>query len=201
MKTVLCVALDSLEDMTVLPICITGEPVLHQVAEPVVDFDAELATLVDDMFATMEAAPGVGLAAPQIGIGKRLFVYDWTDADGTRTRGVAANPELWVSPPPIGVPDEDEEEGCLSIPGERFALKRADRAILRAQDGRGEHYELEASGWLARILQHEFDHLNGILYADRLDAFGTKGVQKAIKRNKWGVPGSSWLPGVDDLEG
>ena len=193
-------ALDTLEDMTVLPICITGEPVLHEVAEPVVDFDDALSTLVADMFETMEAAPGVGLAAPQIGIGRRLFVYDWTDADGTRTRGVAANPELWISPPPIGIPDEDEEEGCLSIPGERFALKRAERALLKAQDERGERYELEASGWLARILQHEFDHLDGILYADRLDAFGTKGVQKAIKRNKWGVAGITWMPGVDDLE-
>ncbi|WP_072313684.1 peptide deformylase [Agrococcus sp. Marseille-P2731] len=187
--------------MTVLPICITGEPVLHREAAPVVDFDAGLATLVEDMFETMEAAPGVGLAAPQVGIGSRLFVYDWTDEEGVRTRGVAANPELWISSPPLGVADDDEEEGCLSIPGERFALKRSERALLRAQDERGEHYELEASGWLARILQHEFDHLNGILYADRLDAFGTKGVQKAIKRNKWGGAGNAWLPGVDDLEG
>jgi len=187
--------------MTVLPICITGEPVLHRVAEPVTDFDAELATLVADMFATMEAAPGVGLAGPQVGIGKRVFVYDWTDEDGVQTRGVAVNPELWITPLPIGVPEDDDEEGCLSIPGERFALLRAERAILRAQDEHGEHYELEASGWLARILQHEFDHLDGVLYADRLDAFGTKGVQKAIKRNKWGDEGLSWLPGVDDLEG
>jgi peptide deformylase len=186
--------------MTVLPICITGEPVLHQVAEPIVAFDDTLATLVDDMFATMEAAPGVGLAAPQIGRGERVFVYDWTDEEGTRTRGVAVNPELWISPVPVGTPEDDEEEGCLSIPGERFALKRAERALLRAQDVHGEHYELEASGWLARILQHEYDHLNGLLYADRLDAFGTKGVQKAIKRNKWGVPGLTWMPGVDDLE-
>ena len=186
--------------MTVLHICITGEPVLHRVAAPIQNFDAELATLVDDMFATMEAAPGVGLAAPQIGLGKRLFVYDWTEADGTRIRGVAANPELWISPPPIGIPGEDDEEGCLSIPGERFALLRAERAILRAQDQHGEHYELEASGWLARILQHEYDHLDGILYADRLDAFGTKGVQKAVKRNKWGVEGLTWMPGVDDLD-
>ncbi|WP_206446890.1 peptide deformylase [Agrococcus sp. KRD186] len=186
--------------MTVLPIYITGEPVLHQAAEPVVAFDAELETLVADMFETMGSAPGVGLAAPQIGIGRRLFVYDWTDAEGMRTRGVAANPELWISPPPLGIPDEEDEEGCLSIPGERFALKRSDRAILHAQDEHGEHYELEASGWLARILQHEYDHLDGVLYADRLDAFGTKGVQKAIKKNKWGVPGLSWMPGVDDLE-
>ncbi len=186
--------------MTVLPICITGEPVLHRAAEPVTDFDEALQALVDDMFATMEAAPGVGLAGPQVGVGKRVFVYDWTDEDGVRTRGVAVNPELWISPPPIGVPEEDDEEGCLSIPGERFALLRAERAILRAQDERGEHYELEASGWLARILQHEFDHLDGVLYADRLDAFGTKGVQKAVKRNKWGVAGLTWMPGVDDLE-
>lgn len=187
--------------MTVLPICITGEPVLHRVAEPIRAFDDELQTLVADMFETMEAAPGVGLAAPQIGLAKRIFVYDWTDEEGVRTRGVAANPELWIAPPPVGIAEDDEEEGCLSIPGERFALKRSERAILRAQDEHGEHYELEASGWLARILQHEYDHLNGILYADRLDAFGTKGVAKAIKRNRWGVAGNSWLPGVDDLEG
>ena len=186
--------------MTVLSIRITGDPVLHRVADPVLAFDEELAALLDDMFETMEAAPGVGLAAPQIGLAKRLFVYDWTDAEGMRARGAAVNPELWISPPPVGIADDDEEEGCLSIPGERFALKRAERAILKAQDVAGEHYELEASGWLARILQHEFDHLNGILYADRLDAFGTKGVQKAIKRNRWGVDGLSWLPGVDDLE-
>jgi peptide deformylase len=186
--------------MTVLPICITGEPVLHRVAEPVTAFDATLATLVADMFATMEAAPGVGLAAPQVGVGKRVFVYDWTDGDGVRTRGVAVNPELWISPLPVGLPEDDEEEGCLSIPGERFGMKRAEQAILRAQDEHGEHFELEASGWLARILQHEFDHLNGVLYADRLDAFGTKGVQKAIKRNKWGTAGLTWMPGVDNLE-
>lgn len=186
--------------MTVLPIRITGEPVLHRPATDVTAFDDELATLVADMFETMEAAPGVGLAGPQVGVGKRVFVYDWTDEDGVRTRGVAVNPTLWISPLSIGVPDDDEEEGCLSIPGERFGLKRAERALLRAQDERGEAYELEASGWLARILQHEYDHLDGVLYADRLDAFGTKGVQKAVKRNRWGVPGNAWMPGVDDLD-
>ena len=87
------------------------------------------------MYETMDAAPGVGLAAPQVGVGLRLFVYDWVDDDGTHWRGVAINPELWISPPPVGEPDDDEEsEGCLSFPGERFAAATRRRAILRATD-------------------------------------------------------------------
>ena len=187
--------------MTVRPIRISGDPVLHTRAAEVTDFDAELATLIEDMFETMEAAPGVGLAAPQVGVPLRVFVYSWADDDGTLWRGTAVNPELLISPVPIGDPDEDaESEGCLSIPGERFPLRRAERALLRALDAGGTPYEIDADGWLARIFQHEFDHLDGILYADRLDAFGTKGVQKAVKRNKWGVEGLSWMPGIDDLD-
>ena len=99
----------------------------------------------------------------------RLFVYDWVDDDGTRWRGVAINPELWITPPPAGEADVDEEsEGCLSFPGERFPLRRAERAILRATDLDGKPFEIEAEGWLARIFQHEFDHLDGMLYVDRL---------------------------------
>ncbi|WP_309620231.1 peptide deformylase, partial [Salinibacterium sp.] len=121
--------------MPVLPIRITGEPVLHAIAEPVVAFDQTLRTLVDDMFETMAEAPGVGLAAPQVGVGLRLFVYNWIDDDEIQWRGVAINPELWLAPTPIGEPDDDEEsEGCLSLPGERFALRRSPRVILRATD-------------------------------------------------------------------
>ena len=186
-------ALDTLEDMTVLPICITGEPVLHQVAEPVVDFDDALSTLVADMFETMEAAPGVGLAAPQIGIGRRLFVYDWTDADGTRTRGVAANPELWISPPPIGIPDEDEEEGCLSIPGYRWDCRRHLHVVASGWTMHGDPIQVEGSQMLARAIQHETDHLDGVLFVDRLDAEARAAALAALEAAEWaGVP--SYLP-------
>jgi peptide deformylase len=187
--------------MAVLPIRITGDSVLHSPAEPVTVFDDSLRTLVADMYETMEEAPGVGLAAPQVGVGLRLFVFDWEDDDEVHWRGVAINPQLWISPPPVGAADEDEEsEGCLSIPGERFPLRRAASAILTAVDLDGEPFEIRAEGWLARIFQHEYDHLDGILYADRLEYKHAKLAAKAVKRNDWGVAGLSWLPGVDNLE-
>jgi peptide deformylase len=187
--------------MAVLPIRISGEPVLHEPAAEVVEFDETLTELVSDMFDTMAAAPGVGLAGPQVGVPLRLFVYNWTDDDDTLWRGVAINPELWVTPTIPAEADEDEEsEGCLSIPGERFPLQRGDRAILRARDLDGEPYEIVAEGWLARIFQHEFDHLNGVLYADRLEPAYAKAVAKALRKNGWGVPDQSWTPGIDHLE-
>ena len=187
--------------MAVLPILITGDPVLHTPAADVTVFDAELRALVDDMFETMEEAPGVGLAGPQVGVGLRLFVFNWEDDDDVLWRGVAINPELFITPAPAGPADEEEEsEGCLSIPGERFPLRRGERAILRAVDLDEKPFEIEAEGWLARIFQHEFDHLEGTLYADRLEHLHAKQAAKAIKRAGWGVPGESWLPGVDDLD-
>ncbi len=188
--------------MAVLPIVITGEPVLHTIAAPVEVFDDRLRTLVADMFETMDAAPGVGLAAPQVGVPLRVFTYGWEDDEGFLWRGVAINPELWISPASPGPADEDaDSEGCLSIPGERFPLRRAERAILRAVDLDGDPFEIIASGWLARIFQHEFDHLDGVLYADRLEHVHAKAAQKAVRRNGWGKPGQRWMPGVDDLEG
>ncbi|MCA1943349.1 MAG: peptide deformylase [Yonghaparkia sp.] len=188
--------------MAVRPICITGEPVLHRSAAEVAVIDDAVRALVADMFETMEAAPGVGLAAPQIGVDARIFVYDWTDDDAVRWRGVAINPELLVSPPPVGEADEEfDSEGCLSVPGERFPLVRSDRAVLRAVDLDGEPYEIDAVGWLARIFQHENDHLDGVLYVDRLAHPHAKAAQKAVRKRSWGSPGQSWMPGVDDLEG
>ena len=187
--------------MAVLPIRITGDPVLHSPALPVTDFDDSLRQLVADMYETMDLAPGVGLAAPQVGVGLRVFVYSWVDDEERVWRNVAINPTLLITPTPIGEADEDDEsEGCLSIPGERFALRRSDRAVLTALDLDGQLYEVDADGWLARIFQHEFDHLDGILYADRLDHASSKEVAKVIKKAKWGVPGNSWMPGVDDLD-
>jgi peptide deformylase len=187
--------------MAVLPLCITGEPVLHSPATAVGTVTAEVRSLVADMVETMRAAPGVGLAAPQVGVDARIFIYDWVDSSGERHHGTAIDPELLVSPLPLGEPDEDEDaEGCLSVPGERFPLLRSERALLRATDLDGHRFELEAEGWLARILQHEFDHLQGILYVDRLAHPHGKAALKAIKKRSWGPPGQSWLPGRDHLE-
>lgn len=187
--------------MAVLPIRITGNPVLHSRAREVTDFDERLSSLVTDMFETMEAAPGVGLAAPQVGVGLRLFVFNWTDEDNTLWRGVAINPMLWISPTPTGEADEDDEsEGCLSVPGERFPLRRGALAILNALDLDGTPFEVRAEGWLARILQHEYDHLEGVLYVDRLAHAPAKLAAKAIRKNGWGESGLTWMPGVDDLE-
>lgn len=186
--------------MAVLPIRITGDPVLHSPALPIEEIDDEIRTLVADMLETMDAAPGVGLAGPQVGVGLRLFTFAWVDEDETRWRGVAINPELWISPPPAGEPDIDEEEGCLSFPGERFGLRRAERAILRATDLDGERFEIEAEGWLARIFQHEYDHLDGTLYTDRLGERDQRIVAKITRKLGWGKPGAQWMPGVDELE-
>jgi peptide deformylase len=188
--------------MAILPIRIWGDPVLHAPASPVADFTLELRTLVDDMFETTVAAPGVGLAAPQVGVSLRVFVWDFPDQEDAPPKGVAINPELWISPAEPGLPDEDtEEEGCLSYPGERFALRRSERALLRAVDIDGTPFEITASGWFARILQHEYDHLDGLLYVDRLVLPFSRRALKAERKNGWGKPGLSWTPGVDDLEG
>lgn len=187
--------------MAVLPILISGDPVLHGAATAVTDFDAELHDLTRDLFETMDAAPGVGLAAPQVGVPLRVFVYSWKDGDESH-RGLAVNPELWVTPIEPRDPDEESEaEGCLSFPGERFPLVRSASAILRAFDADGAPFEMRADGWLARIFQHEFDHLDGLLYVDRLEHTHAKAAAKAGRKNGWGTPGHSWLPGVDHPEG
>jgi peptide deformylase len=203
--------------MAVLPIRISGDPVLHTPASPVTVIDDELRALVADMYETMDAAPGVGLAGPQVGVPLRLFVFSYTEdlytgdveeaADGDDPsslrvyRGVAINPELFITPTSVEPADPDtESEGCLSFPGERFPLVRGESAILRATDLDGNPFEIEASGWLARIFQHEFDHLDGLLYVDRIDPVYAKVARKIERKKGWGVPGNAWLPGVDELE-
>lgn len=188
--------------MRIREIVITGNPVLHRPARPVDSIDDDLKDLVTDMFATMELAPGVGLAAPQIGEDMALFVYDWVDDDGHQYRGVAINPTLVLEPTSIEPLDDEEElEGCLSVPGERFPLRRSDRVILTATNLDGNEFTIRVEGWLARIFQHEYDHLLGVVYTDRLsEPFVTKATE-AIHREGWGVPGFSWLPGRDHLEG
>ena len=187
--------------MTIRPIVITGEPVLHQRALEVTEWDDDLRVLVADMFETMDEAPGVGLAAPQIGVGLRLFTYDWPDEDGTERRGVIINPVLDLGPISEELPDEEtESEGCLSVPGERFPLKRADSVVVTGVDLDQKPVRIEATGWFARIFQHEFDHLNGLLYVNRLvEPFATEAAQAVIDCG-WGMPGNSWLPGRDDID-
>lgn len=186
--------------MAVRPIVISGSPVLHSPAARVEKFDAELQQLIVDMLDTMDAAPGVGLAAPQIGVSAQVFVYDYPDDEGNPRRGAAVNPELYISPLEIRETTEEDEEGCLSFPGERFCLVRASHTILRAQDSQGRPFEIEGDGWFARIMQHEFDHLMGYLYVDRLDFVEAKIAAKTERKRGWGKPGLSWMPGVDNLE-
>jgi peptide deformylase len=186
--------------MAVRPIVISGFPALHSPAARVEVFDADLAHLIDDMFDTMDAAPGVGLAAPQIGVSLQVFVYDYPDENGNPRRGAAVNPELFIAPLEIREPTDEDEEGCLSFPGERFALVRAEKSILRAQDAHGVPFVIESDGWFSRIMQHEFDHLLGYLYIDRLDFAEAKIAAKTERKRGWGKPGLSWMPGVDNLE-
>lgn len=190
--------------MAILPIRIVGDPVLHNPTEPVTESPAELAPLLTDMFETLDAANGVGLAANQVGVGLRLFIYDCPDldADGNQIRrtGAVINPILETSAIPETMPDpDDDEEGCLSVPGEQFPTGRADWAKVTGTDADGNPVEVEGTGFFARMLQHEVGHLEGFLYVDVLIGRNARAAKKAIKRNGWGVPNLSWIPGtVDD---
>ncbi|MCW4600796.1 peptide deformylase [Janibacter hoylei] len=182
--------------MTIHRITITGEPVLHTRAEPVTDFDARLRTLVEDMYETQEAAHGVGLAAPQLGLGLRIFTWSMVNDDGVPSLGHVINPYVRASKPAVGEPDRDHEsEGCLSVPGYSFPLRRGERAEVTGYDWDGNEIAFSATGWFARCMQHEYDHLNGFLYVDRLGDRWKKKARKAVKAEGWGVPGHSWLPG------
>jgi peptide deformylase len=145
--------------------------VLHRPAAPVTEFDERLRRLVLDMFASMREADGVGLAANQIGVDARVFVIDCPDADGEDVVGYVVNPSLVPVAPHEGEPAEEvTEEGCLSVPGPYAELPRAFRARVDGVDVRGEPVTIEATGMAARCLQHEVDHLDGVVYVDRLPA-------------------------------
>ncbi|HCS55903.1 MAG TPA: peptide deformylase [Gordonia polyisoprenivorans] len=186
--------------MAILPIRIVGDPVLHHPTKPVTQSPAELAQLIADMYETMDAANGVGLAANQVGVGKRMFVYDCPDGESrlstTRRRGEVVNPVLETSEIPETMPDpDDNDEGCLSVPGEQFPTGRADWARVTGVDRTGAEVVLEGRGFFARMLQHEVGHLDGFLYVDVLVGRNARAAKKAIKRNGWGVPGLTWVPG------
>jgi peptide deformylase len=188
--------------MAVLPIRIVGDPVLHTPTEQVTASPDEIAQLIADMYETLDVANGVGLAANQVGVGLRVFVYDCPDVDPDGKqyfrRGEVINPVLETSEIPETMPDpDDNDEGCLSVPGEQFPTGRADWARVTGTDAKGEPVEIEGTGFFARMLQHEVGHLDGKLYVDVLVGRNARAAKKAIKRNGWGTPGLSWTPGVD----
>jgi peptide deformylase len=148
------------------PIVTYGEPALHRRCRPVERFDAALAALIDDMFASMRAADGVGLAANQIGVDARVFVVDCPDASGEYIAAEVVNPVLR----PVGGPRELDldDEGCLSVPGQFAQLARPATAVVDGFDRTGRPVTVAGDGMLARCLQHEVDHLDGTVYVDRL---------------------------------
>jgi peptide deformylase len=161
--------------VAIQPIRLFGDPVLRTPAEQVTDFDKELRTLVKDLTDTMLDAPGVGLAAPQLGVSLRVFTY-WVDGE----LGHLVNPDLDLSEEV-----QDGEEGCLSLPGLTFDTRRARSVVAKGLDMHGEPMRLEGSDLLARCVQHETDHLDGILFIDRLDRDQRKAALRAIREAEW----------------
>ena len=161
--------------MAIQSIRLFGDPILRTPAEAVVDFDRELRQLVKDLTETMVDAPGAGLAAPQIGVGLRVFTY-WVDGE----LGHLINPDLDLS-------DElqEGEEGCLSFPGLRFETPRSLRVVAKGFNQFGEPVALEGSELLARCIQHETDHLDGVLFIDRMDREQRKLAMRAIREAEW----------------
>ncbi|MFE2602229.1 peptide deformylase [Streptomyces mirabilis] len=156
----------------VRPVTLLGDPVLHTPCEDVTDFGPELAQLVEDMFATMYAAQGVGLAANQVGVASRVFVYDCPDDEDVRHLGHVVNPRLVEAD---GVVLRGPE-GCLSLPGLEAGTERYDHAVVEGFTVDGEPVSVRGTGWFARCLQHEYDHLEGGLYVDRLSGWRRQGV-------------------------
>ena len=161
----------------ILEITKYGEPVLEEVAAPITKFGPQLKKLVEDMFETMYSARGVGLAAPQVNVGQRLTVIDVSAGEDPNSKLVLINPEIiHLEGSQVG------EEGCLSIPGFREDVKRAKLARVRAQDADGAFFEVKGEDLLARALQHEIDHLNGILFIQHLSLLKRDLIKRKIKK-------------------
>ena len=161
--------------MSIQPIRLFGDPVLTTPAAAVIDFDKELRTLVQDLTETMLEAPGAGLAAPQIGVPLRVFVWDVDEAIGH-----LINPTLDLS-----AELQDGEEGCLSFPALSYETPRAFRAVAKGFNMYGEQITVEGTELLARCLQHETDHLDGIVFIDRLSVEDRKFAMKEIRESEW----------------
>ena len=179
------------EDLTtgghVRPITRWGTPVMHETTRPVTEFGDELHELVRDMFATMRAAEGVGLAATQVGVGVSVFIYECPDADDRVQRGVVCNPVVEL---PRGKDRNLDitEEGCLSWPGGYSGVPRPDKAICRGQDAYGKEIELLGTGLLARCFQHETDHLNGTVFGDRISDRSRRKLDAQVADLAWCYP-------------
>lgn len=166
--------------MALLKVRILGDPILRATATPVRAFDAQLATLADDMLETMDDAPGVGLAAPQVGISTRLFVYDSGEPG---ERGALCNPVVtWVSEELV-----EMEEGCLSIPDAYFPVTRPAAITVEGSRTDGSPITIAATEILARVFQHEIDHLDGILFIDHLPKELRKQAMAAMREQDMGL--------------
>lgn len=165
--------------MAILTILQHPDPRLRQKAQPVTVFDAELQRLIDDMFETMYAAPGVGLAATQVGVAKRLAVMDCAEDKAQPQPLVIINPEI-LDP----ADKQDMEEGCLSVPGVGEKVQRYNRLTLRALDRHGQPFEMLAEGLMAQAVQHEIDHLDGALYLDRLSSLKRERLLKKLRKQQ-----------------
>ena len=163
----------------IIPIRELGDAVLRRAAHEVTSFDPALRKLADDMTETMFAADGVGLAGPQVGVSSRLFVYAMPEEEEAR---LVANPQLV-----LGEESITSDEGCLSIPGPFYPTARAEEVTLTGFDIDGNPIRVEAAGLLARIFQHETDHLNGTLYIDKLDEEGRKAVIAELRNIQMGI--------------
>ena len=161
--------------MSPYSIRIVGDPVLRQQAAEVTDIDGKLVKMVEDMFATLYAVPGLGLAAPQVGVQKRLFVYDMA-ADGRQDRKVLINPRITASDGEWWM-----EEGCLSVPGRYFEICRPKTIEVTGRDLDGNEVSFEADELLSRLIQHELDHLDGVLLLDHLDEDQAKDAKKFVR--------------------
>jgi peptide deformylase len=161
------------------PIVKFGDPVLETPSKPVSKFDEELQTLVADMFESMYAAQGVGLAAPQIGVGLCVAVIDVTNGKNPEAKIVCANPEIIHAEG-----EQREEEGCLSLPGFRGYVPRPQFVTIRAQDAAGKEFEMRGEGLLARAFCHEIDHLNGTLFIAHLSMLKRDLIKRKIRKMK-----------------
>jgi peptide deformylase len=167
--------------VAVQPVRLFGDPVLRARAAEVVDFDKELRNLVRDLLETMAHEGGAGLAAPQLGVSLRVFVYHCKDITGDDITGHLVNPVVDL------VDDEmqDGPEGCLSIPGLSWDCRRHLRVVARGRNQHGEPIEVHGTERLARAVQHETDHLDGVLFIDRLDPEARKQAMREIRRARW----------------
>jgi peptide deformylase len=178
--------------VTVLPIRLLGDPVLRTPAEQVTDFDKQLRGLVADLTDSMLSAPGAGLAAPQLGVGLRVFTYHIDDMQS----GHLINPTLHFP----SDEEQDGPEGCLSIPGVSVDCRRKQHVVAHGQNMYGEPILVEGTALLARCVQHETDHLDGVLFLDRLDTEAKREAMSAIRASEWwGRPAAARVPAPDPV--